>query len=459
VKNPGTRDLTQGHVGRTLFAFALPALLVNVIQVMNGTIASIFVGKMLGEAALAATANANQIMFVVFAVAFGFSMAGTILVGQAAGRGDWMEVRRTTGASVGLFVVFGVVIAALGWWFTPDVLRALATPEQVYAPAKAYMRMTFIGIPIAVLNMLLPQLLRGVGDAISPLRASMINVLVIAIACPLLIPRIGIEGAAIAGILANLGSLTYQTIHIYRADLPIRLRGVELALLKPDWKHARPVVTLGFPLGLSMVVMGASQLVMIGLINREGMETVAAFGAVNQIWGFLQMPSFAVSTAVSAMVAQNIGAGRWDRIDRIAGNGIAINFLMVGALVLAIGWFQLTLLGLFLPAGSPALMIGAHIGMILNWTHILLGVSTIVTAVVRSNGAVYWPLFILFMTAVVLRFIIGFGGYESWGAEAIWAAFVAHAVVSTFWFLGYYKWGKWREAKIASPATVVAPIS
>ena len=75
---------------------------------MNGTIASIFVGKMLGEEAVAATANANQIMFIVFAVVFGFAMAATILVGQASGRKDIDEVRRTTGASMGFFFIAGV---------------------------------------------------------------------------------------------------------------------------------------------------------------------------------------------------------------------------------------------------------------------------------------------------------------------------------------------------------------
>ncbi len=442
------RDLTSGPVARTLFGFALPSLLVNIIQVMNGTIASIFVGKMLGEAALAATANANQIMFVVFAVVFGFAMAATIMVGQAAGRGDMAEVRRTTGASVGFFAIGGIAVALLGWLAAPSVLGLLGTPETVFGPALTYMRAVMIGMPIAVVNMLLPSLLRGVGDAISPLRATLLNVVVIAVAAPLLIKSFGIAGAAWAGILSNLASTSYQIWHIYRADLPIRLRGEELRLLIPDWAHAKPVMTLGFPLGVSMLVMGISQIGMIGLINREGMETVAAFGAANQIWGFLQMPSFAVGTAVSAMVAQNIGAGKWDRIDRITGAGIAINFLMAGALVGVITLFQVPLLGLFLPNGSPAIGIGAHISLLLNWTFILMGVSTIVTSVVRANGAVMVPLIILVFTAVVLRFAIGFLGYPAWGAEAIWAAFIAHVVVSTIWSLGYYRWGRWREKSL-----------
>ena len=446
----GGRDLTEGPVAKTLLSFALPSLVVNVIQVMNGTIASIFVGKLLGEAALAATANANQIMFTVFAVVFGFAMAATILVGQAAGRKDIAEVRRTTGAAVGLFAIGGIIVAAGGSLAVAPMLRGLATPEAVFAPAQDYLHIVLIGLPLGVINMLLPSLLRGVGDAVSPLRASIINVVVIAIACPILIQSYGIVGAGYAGILSNLASLIYQVTHIYRADLPIRLRGEELRLLRPDWRHARPLMTLGFPLGLSMVLMGASQLGMIGLINREGMETVAAFGASNQIWGFLQMPAFAVSTAVSAMAAQNIGAGKWDRIDRIAGVGIALNFAMAGLLVLVITLFQTQLLGLFLPKGSAAITIGAHLSLLLNWTHILVGVSTIVISVVRANGAVKVPLLILFMTAVVLRFTIGFLGYPVWGVDAVWAAFIAHAVASTIWSLGYYRWGKWREGSLST---------
>ncbi len=448
----GARDLTQGSVGKTLLKFALPSLAVNLIQVMNGTIAAIFVGKMLGEASVAATANANQIMFVVFAVVFGFSMAATILVGQAAGRKDFAEVRRTTGASIGLFTIFGLVVGVLGWAFTSEVLRALATPKEVFGDARDYLHYIMYGMPIAVLNMLLPSLLRGVGDATSPLRASVINVVVVAATCAPLINLMGIRGAALAGILSNAASLIYQVYHIYRADSPVRLRGEELALIKPDWTHAKPLLTIGFPLGLSMVIMGASQLGMIGLINREGMETVAAFGAVNQVWGFLQMPAFAVATAVSAMAAQNIGANRWDRIDRITGSGMVMNLLMSGAMVILIGVFQIWSLELFLPAGSQSVTIGAHIGLLLNWTHIFLGVATIVTAVVRSNGAVMVPLYILVITALFLRFAIGFGGYPTWGAEAIWAAFAAHAVASTLLSLAYYKWGNWRAAKVNTGA-------
>ncbi len=447
VHRAGGHDLTQGPVIKTLVAFALPSLLVNVLQSVNGTIASIFIGKMLGEAALAASANANMIMFVVFATVFGFAMAATILVGHAAGRRDMDEVRRTTGASIGLFLLTGLIMAGLGWWGTPHVLDLLATPHAGMAPATAHMRVNCLGLPVSLVNMLLPSLLRGIGDAVSPLKATAVNLAVGIFSCPLLIHAMGIEGAGVAALLANMASVAYQLVNVYSRDLAIALRGPDLALLKPDWNHARPLITLGFPMGVSMIVMGVSQMGMIGLINREGMNTVAAYGAIGQLWGFLQMPAVAVGSAVSAMAAQNIGAGRWDRIDRTAWGGMGINLVMTGVLVLLITLFQRPLLGLFLPADSPAIEIGAHINTILGWTHVLLGISTIVTSTVRSNGAMMWPLINLFVSAVLLRFAIGLLGHPYWGADAIWASFGAHAIVSTFWSLAYYRWGRWREAK------------
>ena len=148
------------------------------------------------------------------------------------------------------------------------------------------------------------------------------------------VPAMGIAGSATASVLATLISVSVLVWQIYRRDITIRLRGEELRWLIPDFKHARPILAKGLPMGLSMIVMSASSLVMIGLINREGVDSTAAYGASMQLWNYLQMPAFAISSAVSAMVAQNIGAGRWDRISAIARTGLVVNLAMTGFLVL-----------------------------------------------------------------------------------------------------------------------------
>ncbi len=445
------RDLTVGPVAKTLLLFALPTLGGNVLQSLNSTISSIYLGKLLGENALAATTVAGMVWFLVFSTIFGLAMASTILIGQAMGRRDIVEVRRTIGAATGLFIIVGILISVLGYALTPQMLHLLATPDAAFDNAVTYLRMTFVGMPFVFISVLLQSALRGVGDAVNPLYATILNVLLSVLLNPLFIlgfgplPPLGIAGAALAGVVANLSCLIFLIIRIYEMDSPIRLRGPEWHLLRPDLAHLKPILVIGLPMGLSMIIMSASQLVMMGLINREGVDTVAAFGAINQLWNFMQLPAFAVASAVSAMAAQNIGAGKWDRIDRITWVGIAANVGMTALLVATITVFAAPLLGLFLPSGSPAIPIGVHIQWIAGWTYMVMGISMVVTSVVRANGAVLVPLLILIFGSVIVRLTIGFVGYPTYGANAIWWSYPVTSFVSAALAMLYYQSGSWRR--------------
>jgi putative MATE family efflux protein len=447
VSATGAHDLTQGPVTKTLIAFALPSLAVNILQTLNGTVSAIFVGKMIGPAALAATANANMVLFAIFSLVMGFAMAATILVGQAVGRQDWQEVKKITGASMSLFMLSSFAIAALGWFTTPWLVDKLEVPAEVVPLAIDYLRVVMFGVPVSMVTMLMPALLRGIGDSLSPLINMAINVALCVVLNPLFIPWLGLKGAAIAGISANLICGIIQLIVIYAQKMPLALKGSDLRLLVPDRARAAPLVRMGIPLSLSMVVMGVSQLIVIGLINREGMATVAGFGAVNQLWSFLQMPAFAVSIAVSAMAAQNIGAGLWGRLGQITFAGTLINVVMTSSILIAMTLAETQLLGLFLPAGSEAIAIGARINLLVGWTYIAMCIGSVVGSVVRASGDTIMPMWIQIISGVLIRFAIAFPLYPIWGANAIWASFAGAAVSSTLMGLAYYRWGKWRDRK------------
>ncbi len=453
VMQAGQRDLTVGPVAKTLWLFVVPTLGANVLQSLNQTISSIYLGKMLGENALAASANAAMISFLLFSTIFGLAMGATILIGQAMGRKDIAEVRRTIGSATGMFLVAGVVVSALGYVYTPWMLRALGTPAEVLDSADIFLRIGFVGMPFIFLSVLMQSALRGVGDAVTPLFTTIIGVVLSILLNPLFIqgwgpvPAMGITGAAVAGVASSLVGFLFILWRIYSKDLAIRLRGREWHLLRPDWAHMKPILMIGVPMGLSMIIMAGSSLIVMKLINLEGAHTVAAFGAVNQLWSYVQMPAFAVGSAVSAMAAQNIGAGKWDRIGRIAWAGIGTNVVMTAVLVAAITLAARPFLGLFLPAGSPAIDIGIHIQWMVGWTFVLMGISMVVTSIVRANGAVLAPLVILIIGSVFVRLTVAFGGYESYGANAIWASFVATSLVSSGLALIYYFSGAWRKLK------------
>jgi putative MATE family efflux protein len=445
------RDLTQGPITRTLLAFAVPTLASNVLQSLNGTVNAIWVGRFLGEGALAATSNANLVMFLMFSLGFGFGMATTILVGQAMGARDVIAARRAFGTTIGLFAILSLIVALIGWAISPGLLRVLATPEAVQPLALAYLRVIFLALPPMFLGVLISMGLRGVGDAITPLWLMLLNVLLDAGLNPLLIrgigpfPRMGIAGSAMATLVANYVVLIVAVAVIYARDLPIRLRGAELRFLLPDWALLRVIFVKGTPMGLQMLVFTFSALVMIGLVNRAGIDVTAAYGVAQNLWSYVQMPAMAIGAGVSAMAAQNIGAGKWDRIGRITRAGVITNLVLTGLLVAAVLLFDRPILALFVGADSPAVPIARHIQLIGSWSFLPFGVTLVLFSTVRANGAVYPPLLILCVSVFVGRIAFAAALLPHYGTDILWWSFPISSTISLLLAAAYYRYGNWRR--------------
>src|SRR3954453_4451998 len=143
-RRSGRGDLTQGSIGPTLLKFALPTLASSILQSLNGTINAIWVGRFLGESALAAKSNANMVLFLLTAFVFGFGMASTILIGQAWGRRDVDQARRIFGTAAGSFALITILIAIAGYALSGSSLHLLGTPGDAAPLALAYLRVIFL---------------------------------------------------------------------------------------------------------------------------------------------------------------------------------------------------------------------------------------------------------------------------------------------------------------------------
>ena len=452
------RDLTTGPIGRTLLAFALPTLASNILQTLNGSINSIWVGRFLGESALAATSNATIVMFLSFGAVFGFGMAASILIGQSIGRRDIEGARRAFGSAVGLVVAAAVVIAVLGYVFAPDILRLMATPGEAQALALIYLRVIFLGLPLSMLSLLIQIGLRGTGDALTPMWFMVLSACIDAGLNPLLIrgigpfPEMGIAGSATATLIASGVSAVGLLIYVYARDLPIRLRGAELKWLIPDPALVRIIVAKGVPMAAQMLVMSVSGLTMIGLVNRLGVETAAAYAVSQQLWNYIQMPAMAIGAAVSSMAAQNIGAGLWDRVGRITRSGILYNTIITLVVITAIILFDRPVMALFIDSQSPAIPIARHIQLISSWTFLMFGATMVIFGTVRANGATLAPLLILITSLIPFRVGIALLGKPLLGADALWWAFPLSSIVSLVLAGLYFRYGKWRDAVLAVPS-------
>src|SRR5438552_4869525 len=213
ASRPKRGDLTQGSIGPTLLKFALPTLASSIIQSLNGTVNAIWVGRFLGESALAATSTANMVMFLLMSFVFGFGMASTILIGQAWGRKDVDGARRIFGTAAGSFALVTVLIAIAGWNLSPAILKLLGTPGNAAPLALAYLRVIFLAMPALLLLTLLMMELRGAGDSLTPLWFMIVAVVLDSGLNPVFIrglgpaPKFGIAGSATATLIANYTAL------------------------------------------------------------------------------------------------------------------------------------------------------------------------------------------------------------------------------------------------------------
>ena len=453
----GRRDLTSGPIASTLLAFAIPTLGSSVLQSLNGSINAIWVGRFLGEDALAATSNGNIVLFMLIAFVFGFGMAATILVGQAFGRRQPEEARRVVGTAIGAFVPVAAFVALLGWLFAPQILILLGTPGAAMPLALDYLRVIFVAVPGTLMLTMLMMALRGSGDSLTPLWFMGLSVLLDSGLNPVLIlglgplPALGIGGSAAATAIANYVSLAALLAYIYVRDLPLRLRGPELGWLRPDPTRLRTILGKGLPMGLQMIVITSSAMTMLGLVNREGVHTAAAYGVTQQLWTYVQMPAMALGAAVSAMAAQNIGAGNWDRVSAITRAGVIFNIILTGALIILLAFADRAALSLFLGGDSPALPIAQHIQLVATWGFLFFGVSLVLFGTVRANGQVVWPLIILFISMYPVRLGFTFGSYAWLGADALWLSFPIGMVSTMLMAAALYLHGGWRRARMAAP--------
>ena len=456
----GRPTFTEGPVGKTLVMFSLPILASNVLQSLNASINAIWVGQLLGEKALTASANANSILFLLLGLVFGVGMAANVLIGQSLGAKDVEQAKRAVGTSLLFFLVVSVVMAVLGALFTPRMLLAMHTPPDALPLASAYLRVIFIALPGMYLYTFVMMALRGAGDSKTPFWFLLLSAALDVTLNPLLIrglgpiPALGIAGAAWSTMIAQWSTLFLLVGWLYKKKHFLRITGDDLHHLRIDPRIVHALIAKGVPMGLQVVVISSSMIAMMSLVNRFGTQTAAAYGACLQLWNYIQMPAFAVGAAASAMAAQNVGAGLWDRVARVGRAGLVYNLLLTGSLVVLVTLVDRYAFGLFLKHNAGTIEIARHISHMVSWSFIVFGASFVLSGVVRATGAVIVPLVILFVSVWVARLPFAYWLLPTLGADAIWWSFPVGSIMSGVLTSAYYRFGPWRTAQmLVAPST------
>ena len=304
--------MTEGKPVRLIVTFAFPLMIGNIFQQMYSVADSMIVGKTLGVAALAALGASTWPNWIFLGVVMGLSQGISITLAHSFGRGDEGMLRRGFGNAIVLSAAFALFLLVTGEVLAREMLMLLGTPEELIPQALIYLKISYAGIPVITAYNLLASTLRALGDSRTPLY-SMIIASVINIGLDLLFVcsfRWGIGGAALATIIAQF----FSAVFCLPAILRIRQLHIGRADLIPNIPLLRSIAVLSAPMMLQNFFIVIGGMVVQSAVNTFSVIFIAGFTAGAKMHGVLEIATSSFGFAMTTYVAQNLGAGRIDRI-------------------------------------------------------------------------------------------------------------------------------------------------
>jgi len=449
--NRPLRGLTNGPITPTLIRFSLPLFLTILLHNIAGTWNAIWVSHVLGPSELIAVVNANVLLGILMSLVTGFGVAAGIFVGQSIGAEDLLTARRVVGTSVTFAAGAGTAIAIIGVSAVQLIVDLLQMPDEARENSIIFFRIVCLSMPTLFVFIFTTMILRSWGDAKTPSIFSAVWICLGLILSPILLtgtfglPRFGIAGAALSGWIANAVALIALLFYIYRKNLPLALRGDELRYLRPDPKILLQMMKRAIPSSAESVIVQGSFFVLLSLVNAYGLMTAAGYSAAAQLWGYVLLPTFAITASMSTMAAQNIGAQQWGRVNKIALQGCILSISMTAAIAFFVYALGEVPLRLFLPDGGEALDTARAINEVVLWSWPIVAVTFGLFAIVRANGVMLPSAIIFAITMWGLRVPFATLLQPQLGASAIWWSFPLGSLASAVLAFAYYRWGGWRR--------------
>ena len=312
---PPMMNLLEGPVPKTLLLFSIPFMISTLLQTLYATIDTIVVGQVLGSSGLSAVSNASQLMQVSYMIVIGFSTSGQVLISQAEGAGDKKSTVQVIGSTFWLNIIVSVIMGILFIFGCNPLLRVLDTPKEAWIQAGYYMIICSAGLLFTGLYNMYSSVFRGLGDSMHPLFfvliASAVNIVLDVVFVVLF--RWNVAGAALATVIGQMVSAFVSHWYLMRHAGEY---GLELKIhqMKMKREMSIKIIRIGIPGAVTVCAVQISFIFVARLINQLGVVMSAAFGVTQKLRNIPQILTQAFGMGATAMIGQNLGAHRQDRV-------------------------------------------------------------------------------------------------------------------------------------------------
>ena len=398
-------DMTQGVIYKQLIKFFIPLLFSSFFQQLYNTADAVIVGRYVGKIALSAVGASTGVILAVF-INFFIAMTGgaAVIVSQYYGARRRRDVSDTVHTAMIFCTAAGLVVTILGLILSPVMLRAIGTPEDIFAPSLSYMRIFFFGMTPLLLYNMAASILRAVGDSRRPLYflifACLLNIL--ADILFVVVFEMGVEGAALATVLCQMLSAVLALSVLLRSNEVYALR---LNKLKAHGHHLRKILRIGIPSGAESLMYTLANVIVQSGINGFGSDTVAAWTAYGKLDVLYWMLMASFGTAIMTFAGQNYGAGNLERVKK----GVRECSVMTTALSILTSVFVVAfgrlLLSIF--TDDPNVIEIGYKSMMCTIApaYVTYNLVEVITGALRGMGDSIKPLIISVFTICLLRIV------------------------------------------------------
>jgi len=463
---PTKQEILDGEIVPVLFKLAWPMMVASLLQTAYNLVDTIWLGRLPGaEATLSVSAIslAWPFVFLLLSIQLGLGTAAIAMISQHTGAKKYEEANHDTGQLFFLFIVLSIILGAVGFLVAEDFLNFLTGHGDMVPFATDYLQVIFIGFPILLTFAAFSFSLRAWGDTLTPTMVMAVSVLLNIALDPLFIfgigpfPRLGIQGAAIATVLARYVGAVIAVYMLYTNRVGIR---VKLSYLKPDFTKLKKFLAIGTPATLSRIEESVGFIVLTGLLAMLPYqeEVLAAYGIGGRVINITFVVLMGIMMAVSTMVGQALGNDNTTRAERTTDKAmkIMVFFMIVISLLLVI--FRDPIMRFFIPGRPRVIEIGAMYLMILAIGGPFFGIYEAVSGALNGSGHTgqqfglsmtrLWGLRIPMI--LIFAFVLALNSTGAWMAIAFSNV---GAGLAAYWV---YKKGWWKE-KIIDKESLLVP--
>ena len=396
-------DLTSGPMLKKIILFSLPLAASSILQLLFNAADVVVVGRFAGSTALAAVGSNGALINLLVNLFVGLSLGANVVAARCFGAKDEQGVQNTVQTAVTLGLVSGILLAFLGFFAARGLLELMSCPEDVIDLSTIYLKIYFIGMPMTMLYNFNSALLRAVGDTRRPLYclavSGVINVLLNLVFVILF--QMSVAGVALATIISQTVSAILVTVLLMKEQGPLHLDLRHLGFHKGALVQ---ILKIGLPAGLQSTVFSLSNVVIQSAVNSFGSTVVAGNSAAANIEGFIYTGMNAFAQAAVTFTSQNVGARRYDNLDRVMRNCL-LCAVVVG--VVLGGGAYLAGEGLLHFYSSDEAVIAAGLARmkVICTSYFFCGVMDTLASCLRGRGYSVLPMIVSLVGSCLLRLV------------------------------------------------------